>query len=160
VGIYRLELGDVAAARAHLEASIRTAAMIGRPQAYALESLGEVLFAEHDLDGARSAFEDALRLSRRIGEKRSTAEAILGLARLAADTGEWHRAANLHGAAQALVDQIGFVWDPGGAELRHESLEHIAVALGDEQLKQAYTQGTALTFDQAIDLALGTSSPP
>jgi hypothetical protein len=59
-----------------------------------------------------------------------------------------------------LADQVGFLWDPGGAELRHESLDHIAVALGVEQLRQAYTQGTALTFDQAIDLALGKSSPP
>jgi predicted ATPase/class 3 adenylate cyclase/Tfp pilus assembly protein PilF len=159
-GIYWLEIGDVAAARAHLEASIRTAEMIGRPQATVLESLGEVLFAEHDLDGARSAFEDALRLSRRLGHKRPAADALLGLARLAADTGEWHRAATLHGAAQALVDQTGFVWDPDGAELRHESLDQIAAALGDEQLKQAYSHGTALTFDHAIDLALGKSSPP
>ena len=49
---------------------------------------------------------------------------------------------------------------PGWAELRQESLDQIAAALGDEQLTQAYTQGTALTFDHAIDLALGTSSLP
>ncbi len=159
-GIYRLDIGDIAAARAHLEASIRAAEIIGRPNATVLESLGEVLFAEHDLDGARSAFEDALRLSRRVGQKRPAADAVLGLARLAADTGEWHRAATLHGAAQALVDQTGVVWDPAGAELRHESLEQIAAALGDEQLKQAYAQGTALTFDHAIDVALGASGPP
>ena len=159
-GIYRLEIGDIAAARAHLEASIRTFEMIGRPNPTVLESLGEVLLAERNLDGARSAFEDALRLSRRIGWKRSAAEAILALARLAADTGEWHRAATLHGAAQALADQTGFGWHPDEAEQRQESLDLIAAALGDEQLKRAYTQGTALTFDQAIDLALGESRPP
>ncbi len=153
-GCYRLYIGDIPAARAHLEASIRTAEMIGRPQAYALDSLGEVLYAEHDFDGARSAFEDALRLSRRIGQKRPAADSILGLARLAAGNGEWHRAATLHGAAQALIDQIGFVWEPDVAELRQESLDEIAAALGDEQLKQAYTQGTALSLDQAMDLAL------
>ena len=158
-GCYRLYTRDIAAARAHLETSIRAAKMIGRPLATTLESLGEVLQAEHDLDGARSAFEDAIRLSRRIGHKKPAADAILGLARLAADTGDWHRAATLHGAAQALVDQTGFVWDPDAAELRQESLDLIAAALGDEQLKRAYTQGTTLTFDQAIDLALGRSSP-
>jgi predicted ATPase len=86
----------------------------------------------------------------------TAADAILGLARLAADAGEWHRAATLHGAAQALVDQTGVVWDSDGAELRHESLDQVAAALGDEQLKQAYTPGTGLSFDHAIDLALGT----
>jgi len=100
------------------------------------------------------------RLARRIGQKITTAGAMLGLARLAVDTGEWHRAATLHGAAQGLVDQTGFVWDPDEAYLRQESLDQIAAALGDEQLRQAYTRGTALTFDHAVDLALRTSSPP
>ncbi len=157
-GMYRLYIGDIAAARAHLEASIRTAEMIGAPPANVLDSLGEVLRADHDFDGARSAFEDALRLSRRAGQKRTTADAILGLACLAVDTGEWHRAAAMHGAAQALVDQTGFVWDPDEAELRQESLDRIAAALGYEQLKHAYAQGTALSLDQAIALALGKSS--
>jgi tetratricopeptide (TPR) repeat protein len=159
-GMYELGIGDIAAARAHLEASIRVAEMIARPHPTLSESLGEVLFAEHDLDGARAAFGDALRLARRIGQKWSAAEAILALARLAADTGGWYRAATLHGAAQALVDQTGFGWHPDEAELRQESLDQIAAALGDEQLTQAYTQGTVLSFDDAIDLALGTSSPP
>jgi hypothetical protein len=32
-------------------------------------------------------------------------------------------------------------------------------ALGDEQLQQAYARGKALSFDQAISLALGESLP-
>ena len=157
-GCYRLYTGDIAAARAHLEASIRAAELIGRPQAYVLISLGEVLQAEHDFGGARSAFEDALRLSRRLGIKVNVAGAILGLARLAADTGEWHRSATLHGAAQALADQAGFVWDPDEQGYSQESLDQIAAALGDEQLKQAYNRGAALSLDKVIDLALGKGS--
>jgi predicted ATPase/class 3 adenylate cyclase/transcriptional regulator with XRE-family HTH domain len=157
-GCYRLYIGDIPAARAHLEASIRAAEMIGRPQPSTLDTLGDVLRAEGDLDGARSAFEDALQLSRRIGQKKPTAAAIVGLASLAADTGEWHRAAVLHGAAQALADQTGFAWDPDEEGYRQESLDQIAAALGDEQLKQAYTQGTALSLDHAIDLALSKST--
>jgi tetratricopeptide (TPR) repeat protein len=153
-GCYRLYIGDVPAARVHLEAAIRTAEMIGRPPPYALISLGEVLQAEHDLDGARCAFEDALRLARRAGQKISIAGAILGLARLAADTSDWHRAATLHGAAQTLAGQTGVVWDSDEAEISQESLDRIAAALGDAQLQQAYTRGTALSLNQAIDLAL------
>jgi hypothetical protein len=39
------------------------------------------------------------------------AEAIGGLACLDGDLGDWHRAAVLHGAAQALLDQTGVPWE-------------------------------------------------
>ena len=39
------------------------------------------------------------------------AEAIAALAGLDGDLGDWHRAAMLHGAAQALLDQTGVPWD-------------------------------------------------
>jgi predicted ATPase/class 3 adenylate cyclase len=157
-GCYRLEIGDIPAARVHLEAAIRTAEMIGEPDPTVLDSLGEVLQAEHDLDGARSAYQDALRLSRRIGQKAALADALLHLARLAADTGQWYQAATLHGAAKALADQTGFVWDPDEEGYRQESLGQIAAAVGDDQLMQTYTQG-ALSLGDAIDLALAKSSP-
>ena len=71
-----LEMGDIPAARAHLEAAIRTAEAIGDPHPTPSENLGWVLRAEHDLDGARSRFEEALRTGRRIGRKRGMAGAI------------------------------------------------------------------------------------
>lgn len=78
-----------------------------------------------------------------------------GLACLAADLGDWHRAAALHSAAQALLDQIGSRMAAFDARRRQESLDQITAALGYEQLKHAYNQGTALSLEGAIDLALG-----
>jgi tetratricopeptide (TPR) repeat protein len=157
---YRLYLGDIPAARAHLEAAVRAAEMIGGAQSPAvLDSLGEVLRAERDFDGARSAYQDALRLSRRTGVKTVIADTLLHLAVLATDTGQWERAATLHGAGKALADQTGIVWDPDEEGCRQESLGQIAAALGDEQLKQTYTRGAALRLDHAIDLALGKPTP-
>jgi tetratricopeptide (TPR) repeat protein len=66
-------------------------------------NLGDVLRAETDLDGARSMFEAALRISRRNGDNWQMAYAILGLACLAGDAGDWDRAAALHGAAQPFL---------------------------------------------------------
>ena len=118
-----------------------------------------ILRAEHDLDGARSKLREALRVSRRIGFKRIMAEAILGLAFLDGDLGDWPRAAMLHGAAQALLDQTGAPWDPLDAPHRQESLDQAGAALGDEQFQRAYARGMALSFGQAIDLALGQALP-
>jgi len=158
-GFIALVLGDIPAARAHLEAAIRAAEVLGFPHLYALANLAEVLRAEHDLEGARSGFEDVVRRSRRTGDKYGLSGAFLGLGCLAADLGDWHRAAVLYGAEHALMDQVGAPWDPFDARRRQESLDQARAALGDQQLQRAYTRGKALSFDQAIDLAIGKSLP-
>jgi tetratricopeptide (TPR) repeat protein len=154
-----LELGDIPGARAHIEASIRAAEALGIPHPLQSESLGTILRAEHDLDGARSMLQEALRVGRRIGDKRSMAEAIGELACLDGDLGDWHRAATLHGAAQALLGQTGVPWDPLEARYRQESLDQAGAALGDEQFQRAYAHGMALSLDQAISLALEGTPP-
>ena len=159
-GIAALEMGDIPGARTHQEAAIQIAQALGRPHFLELGNLGAVLLAEHDLDGARSTFEDVVRIARRTGDKSNLAYAIEGLARLATDLKDWHRAALLHGAAQALLDKLGAAWEPIAARPRQESLGQIRQALGGEQLHRAYTRGMALSFDQAIDLALGGVPPP
>ena len=82
------------------------------------------------------------------------AEAILGLACLAGDLDDWPRAAVLHGAAQALLDQTGGPWATFVAGIRLECLDLAVAALGEEQFQRAYARGTTLSFDQAISLAL------
>jgi len=154
-----LEMGDTLGAKAHLEAAIRATKAIGRPHHFESLGLGLVLRAEHDLDGARSTLQKALRGGRRLGRNREMAMAILGLACLAGDLGDWPRAAVLHGAAQALLDQTGVPWEAFEARYRQQSLDQAGAALGDEQLQQAYARGMALSLDQAIDLALEEVPP-
>jgi predicted ATPase/class 3 adenylate cyclase/Tfp pilus assembly protein PilF len=160
-----LEIGDIAAARAHLEAAIRAAEIIRDPYPVSTQNLGWVLRAEHDLDGAWSRFGEALRTSRLIGSKRYMAGAINGLACLATDMGDWDRAAVLHGAAQALQDQTGVQRDRLDDSYRRESLGQAYATLGGEQAQRAYADGTALSLSQVVDLALrelppGTRPPP
>ena len=154
-----LEMGDIPGARAHMEAAIRAAEAIGTPHPGQSLSLGMILQAEHDLDGARSAFEEALRTGRRTGEMRNMALATLGLACVDGDLGDWHRAAMLHGAAQALLDQTGVPWDTFDTRYRQESLDQAGTALGDEQFQRAYAHGMSLSFDQTISLALDGIPP-
>jgi hypothetical protein len=159
-GYLGLRTGDTPAARANLEAAVRAAEAVGVLHLVALGNLAEVLRAEGDLGGARSGFEDVVWNSRRVGDKWSLHGAIHGLACLATDLGDWHRAAVLHGANRALLSQMGARMAPFDEWRRQESLGRIAAALGGDQLQQAYIQGTGLSFDHVIDLALGKSSPP
>jgi predicted ATPase/DNA-binding XRE family transcriptional regulator len=158
-GLNALERGDIPGARACMEGAIRIAEVIGDPQLNLTANLGLVLLAEHDVDGARSAFQDVLRASRRIGDKSLMASSILGMACLAGDLGDWHRAALLHGAAQAVRDQTGACWEPAEAHGRQDRLDQIAANLGAGQFDQAYAHGMTLSLNQAIDLAVESTSP-
>ena len=149
-----LQAGDVPAARAHLEAAAQAAQQIGRESATLPADLGYVLRAEGDLDGARSAFQASLRIGRRNGNNWHMAMAILGLACLAGEAGDWDRAAALHGAAQAFRDRTGNPWQELEARDRRDSLDQARVHLGNEQLERAHAQGMALTPEKALDLAL------
>ena len=149
-----LEAGDLPAARAHLEAAAQAAQQIGRESATLRADLGYVLRAEGDLDGAWSAFQASLRIGRLNGDNWYMAMAILGLACLAGDAGDWDRAAALHGAAQAFRDRTGNPWHVYEARDRRDSLDQARAHLGDEQLERAYAQGMALSLDKALDLAL------
>ncbi len=103
---------------------------------------------------ARSMFEAGLRISRRIGSRSDLARASLGLACLAADLGDWHRAGELHGAAQALLDQTGEQWEEGEARYRRDSLDQVRALLAQEDFDRVYAHGTALSLEQALDVAL------
>ena len=149
-----LEAGDLPAARAHLEASAQAAQQIGRESATVRADLGYVLRAEGDLDGAWSAFRASLRIGRRNGDNWHMAMAILGLAFLAGDAGDWDRAAALHGVAQAFRDRTGNPWHVYEARDRRDSLDQVRAHLGDEQLERAYAQGMALSLEKALDLSL------
>ena len=152
-GIAAMEVGDLPGAQVHFEAAIRAAEAGGFPSPTALGNLGLVLRADHDLDSARSAFEKALRVSRRTGDKRTVAFIILGLACLATDLTDWRRGAELHGAAHAMHEKTGHQWEASDARCRQESLDQAEAALGAGQFQHAYARGAALSFDAATDLA-------
>jgi len=157
-GVHALRAGDIPAARAHLEEAAQVMRAIGERGPHVSANLGWALREDGDPDGARSSFAAALRMSRRNGEGSGLAYAALGLACLAADGGEWSRAGVLHGAAQAFLDRTGEIWQQPEARYRQVNLDRIRAHLGDEQIDGAYARGLALSFEDALDLAVGQLS--
>ena len=147
------------AARAHLEQALQGGHTIGEDAGVVSINLGWVLRAENDPDGSRAMFETSLRIARRTGQRYVLAYAGLGLACLAGDLGDWHRAAVLHGVAQAFLDRIGDPWQEPEEGYRKSSVSQIRAQLGDDQFELASTEGTTLGFHDAIDAALGRVHP-
>ena len=156
-GSHALRVGDIPAARAHLEQAAQARQEIGLTSHFVSTNLAWVLRQEGDLPGARSRFEEGLQVSRRNGERSGLAYASLGLACLTADAGDWYRAGQLYGIAQAFLDRTGECWQEPEARYRQDSLSQVRSALGEERFERAYAQGQALSLDQALDLARGTS---
>jgi predicted ATPase/class 3 adenylate cyclase len=158
-GVHALRAGDIPAARAYLEQAAQAMRAIGNENPTFWDDMGSVLRQDHDLDGARASFEEALRMSRRNGDRNGMAYASLGLACLTADTADWHRAAVLHGVAQAFLHPSGQPWEDLEARYRRASLDQVRGHLGQDQFDRAYASGTALSSEKALDLASGRALP-
>jgi predicted ATPase/class 3 adenylate cyclase len=153
--VHALRAGDIPAARAHLEQAQAAMQATGSASHHVVVNLGWVLRQGGDPQGALARFEEGLRVSRRLGERSGIAYATLGLACVAADLGDSHRAAELHGAAQAFSDRTGEPWQDPEAGYRQRSLEEVRASLGEQRFERAYARGMTLGLDQALDLALG-----
>jgi predicted ATPase/class 3 adenylate cyclase len=158
LGVHALRVGDLPAARAHLELAAAIMPEIGEKSHHVTVNLGWVLRQENDADGARAKFEASLRMSLRNGERVGVPYSSLGLACVAGDEDDWYRAAEVHGAAQAFLDRIGEPWQEPEARYRRESLDQLRAHLGGGQLDRAYGAGNVLSFDDALDLVLGRDS--
>jgi predicted ATPase/class 3 adenylate cyclase len=153
--VHALRAGDVAGARAHLVQAARARVEIGERSHVVPVNMAWVRRLEHDPEAARASFQDGVRLSRRTGDRYGLAYCSLGLACVAGDLGDWHRAAGLHGVAQAFSDQVGGPWQDPEDRYRRDSIAAARCHLGDAQFDEAYACGRALSFDDAIVLALG-----
>ncbi len=140
-GVHALDEGDVPAARAHLERAERAQQSIGGSINLMHVNLGWVLREEGDTTHAGSMFEQALRIARRNGDRSGMAYANLGLACLAADQGDGHRAAVLHGTAQAFRDQTGEPWVQPEERYRQASLDQVRTGLDADEFQRAYATG-------------------
>ena len=158
--VHALRTGDIPAARAYVEETARAMRAIGYKSSNVLTNLGLVLRRDNDPDGARSSFESALRVSSRNGMRGPAAYAVLGLACLAGDAGDWRRAAVLHGIAQAFIDSTGQPWERFEGGNREDSLADVRAHLGQEEFDRAYAAGKALSHEAAIDVASGKVHQP
>jgi tetratricopeptide (TPR) repeat protein len=158
-GVHALLAGDIPAAQAYLQQAAQAMRASGEENFDLSINNGWVLRQDNDPDGARASVEAALRISRRNGDRSGIANASLALACLAADAGDWHQAAVLHGAAQAFLDPTGQPWEELEARYRNDSLGQVRAHLSQEQFERAYARGMDLSSDQALNLASGKAFP-
>ena len=160
--VLALSMGDVQAAREHLEKAEVCSAAVGVTIYNVNISMGMVQREEGDHEGAAARLRAALIISRRTRDRFGLAYAVLGLACVEADAAEWRGAAELHGVAQGFLDQIGQPWLPYYRRFLQASIDASRANLGDAEFERLYARGQMLDFDAAVHQALTRASgePP
>ena len=146
-----IKAGNPEAARPFLAQAVPLARELGDPVFLTVTcgNVGlEALFND-DLDRAREAFEEGLRLCREHVVTQFAPEALGGLAAIATRRGDPERAARLLGAATAL----GPI---GDADVNAELEEHFFAPARHRtpHWSRAHTAGAQMSFEQAITFAL------
>jgi predicted ATPase/DNA-binding CsgD family transcriptional regulator len=129
-----------------------------RPEiARCLARLGQVAVAQVDLRAARAYFGGSLRLSQASGSRIGVARSLDSLAELAVSEGDPGTAVRLAAAAAALRAASGL---PEISRARRDRILASASAPGAGETEALWAQGSALTADEAVTLALDGLGDP
>ena len=148
------------AALALLEESLALYRQIGFPRhiALLLATLSNVERTEGSLTRASELLQESLRMLVTSGEQFGIHGALEDLANLAMDEGQPHRAVRLAGAAAKLRQRIGALTNPATARRREAWLREARKALGDAQFEIEWSEGEAMSTDNALAEATAGSS--
>jgi len=162
---------DYDAARAFYEESMAIMQELGSKSGIAtsLSNLGAVAVLQGDYARARTLLEESLTMRRTMGDQPGIAACLEGFACLATAQAKSKiqnpeskitRTVRLAGAATALRETIGATLTLLERTDLDRAIAAARAVLGEEAFEAAWTQGRALTPEQAIEEAFGKEEQP
>jgi predicted ATPase/class 3 adenylate cyclase len=155
VGSFALQQHDFAGARAALEeflAEDSGKTPLGIASAHG--TLGLLALHEGDREDAALRFRESLALARQAGAKPTSAEAVYGLAAVAAIDGDAERSARLWGAADAIRQSTGSPLSADDQFIVERYLEPARATLAGDVHRTARAGGGSMRLDEALAYAL------
>src|SRR5262249_21298155 len=125
-----------------------------------LQNLGCVAHHQGDFPRAAALFRESLSLCAELGDRRSIAGCLEGLAGVAGRTAHPERAACLFGAAAALQEAIGARLHSADLAEYNDNVALVQSQLAREAFAAAWAAGRALTLDQALAYAAEETPTP
>jgi predicted ATPase/DNA-binding SARP family transcriptional activator/DNA-binding CsgD family transcriptional regulator len=159
-----MEEGDLESAVSQLEESLALCRELGdlRLTSRTLFTLGMVELERDDLNRGAMHLEEGARITRELGDRHGSFYFAWSLGMVSALRGRPIRAARLWGAAEAVREQMG-IMSLSHYEISHTGYEqHLASArssLDERTWVAAWTEGRAMSSEQAIEYALSTEEP-
>jgi predicted ATPase/class 3 adenylate cyclase len=158
LGIVADMQGDYAYARSLYEESLALRRELEDKWGIAgsLGNLGGLAYSQGDYATARSLQEESLALRRELEDKGGIAGSLARLGGVEVGTGGVERGVRLLAAVQALLEEIGAVFDRGDRIPYERAIASAREELGDEVFERVWEEGRAMPMEQAIAYALQT----
>jgi tetratricopeptide (TPR) repeat protein len=122
--------------------------------AWSLRQLGRILLLRNELGRADSLFHESLGILRQQGDSTDITNCVLRIADLALAQGRLERAARLYGACQNPSELRPAELDSYDREESERNLAVLRSMLDEAQFASIWTQGHAMTLDEAVAYAL------
>ena len=119
-----------------------------------LENLGWAALLQGSSEQAKALFAQGLGLRRELGDKLMAPNTLEALASAAAAQGEAERTARLYGVVEKLNEVMGIPQDAGEDALTQPYLAAARSQLDEAEWQEAWTEGRAMTLEEAISYAL------
>jgi len=155
IGWFALQQHDLTRAKAALEEYLDEPPRKNEwVTASAHSNRGLVAVYEGDRDAADSHFRQSLAIARESGAKPIIAEALYGMAAIAAMDGVAERALRLWDAAEVMREAMAAPLTAPEQYIVEQYLQPAAAKLSDEARMTAEAEGKSMTTEEAVDAAL------
>jgi DNA-binding SARP family transcriptional activator len=170
LGDLALDAGELEQARARFAESVELLRELSDHGllAYPLRRLAHLALQDGDFAAARALCTESLRLNQAIDDRLAVVACLAAYASVAAAEGQQadgarrterlRQTARLCGAIAAQLEAIGAVLWPADADAAERLERTLREQLGDAAFGEAWTAGRAMTIDQLLDEASGTSA--
>jgi predicted ATPase/Tfp pilus assembly protein PilF/transcriptional regulator with XRE-family HTH domain len=161
LGLVTMGMGDLAGARLLLSESLAIYEELGdrRRAVYSLQGLADLARLEGDYARAERMFRQSLRTYGEIGDQAGVANSLENLGGVSAACDDHARAAYLLGAAEGRRLALAMPIPPAGRAEHEAAVSMVRAGLGDAAFTSAWEAGKAMTVEQAVAYAAGTSAP-
>jgi non-specific serine/threonine protein kinase len=153
--------GNYKEAQAFFEESMVLLREIGDKNwlAYAARRLAHIALRQTNYRRAFVLCAESLTLNVEMGDKRGVAACLAAMASMSAAQGHATHAARLYGATAALLESFGVQLIPWDQIESEPYMIGTRAEIGEDEYTKAYSEGQAMTLDQAIAYALEEVGP-
>jgi predicted ATPase len=156
LGLLAFYKGDLVESQRLTEQSIEASRRFGSDLivAHSCNTLGMIALEKEEIARSKELFLESLFLRQKIGEKRGMLWSFEGLAAVAGVEGEAVRAAKLYGATFSLRKKINIPLPPSDQVFYQKMLDYARCQTDELSWLEAWNEGSNLTFEETLNLAL------
>jgi len=112
-----------------------------------------------DYAGARALLEESLAICRQLGDQQGVAACLDEMTAVADGQSLPSQAARLGGAAASLRESLDAPRSPAEQAEVDKTIAAVREALGEDAFAAAWDAGRAMTWEQAVEFAMGETRP-